>query len=224
MSLSLPKTQKAVRMMQRPVGNIVPGQDLVVFEEPVPEVSQLQEGEVLLHRLFLSLDPAMRGWMRDLRSYVPPVPVGAVMRGATVNEVVVSKSSKFKPGDIVQTKSADEAWVEFAVFPDKDVIKIQVAPGVEHLPLSAYLGVLGPTGLTAYFGLTRVGVPKAGETVLVSGAHIYAWMQYMYGCLLICSQRVLYSQHKICGYIRLSTITFLLFLSLSTLFTIGRVE
>ena len=167
--MSLPKTQKAVRLMQRPVGNIIPGKDLVVFDEAVPDPSTLEDGQVLLHRLFLSLDPAMRGWMRDIRSYVPPVKIGAIMRGATVNEVVASKSDKFKPGDIVQTKSADDAWVEFAVFPQSDVRKIDIAPGVANLPLSAYLGVLGPTGLTAYFGLLRVGMPKAGETVLVSG-------------------------------------------------------
>mmetsp|Transcript_1683 Transcript_1683/g.2533 ORF Transcript_1683/g.2533 Transcript_1683/m.2533 type:complete len:364 (-) Transcript_1683:922-2013(-) len=163
--MSLPHMQKVVRMMQRPVGEIQDG-DLVLREEKCPTIEELKDGEILVHRLFLSLDPAMRGWMRDLKSYIPPVKVGEIMRGGTICEVVASKHAGFKVGDVVQG-AMNEGWTEFAIQKGKATQKLPPIPG---LPLSAFLGVLGGTGMTAYFGLLRVGVPKAGETVLVSGA------------------------------------------------------
>jgi len=157
-----------VRMQRRPVGHIVPGQDLVATEEPAPKVDDLRPGQVLLHRLFLSLDPAMRGWMRDIPSYIPPVQIGAIMRGATINEVLASRNDRFKVGDIVADDS-NGGWSEYGITKGGALRKVSV-PGTEGLPFSAHLGVLGLTGLTAYFGLLRVGRPEKGETVLVSGA------------------------------------------------------
>lgn len=160
--------QYVVRLMRRPVGNIVPGVDLVASKESIPR-SAIQDGFVLLHRLFLSLDPAMRGWMRDMPSYVPPVKLGEIMRGMTVNEVVVSKNNNFRTGDIVIDESGTNGWSEYAKVKGSYCRHVGDLQGL-NLPLSAHLGVLGMTGLTAYFGLIDVGKPKAGETVLVSGA------------------------------------------------------
>ena len=171
---ALPSTQTVVRMVRRPVGHIVPGQDLVAKQEPTPAAADLAEGQVLVHRLFLSLDPAMRGWMRNQPSYVPPVQEGAIMRGGTINEVVASRSDRLRVGEIVLDQTMDGGWSEYAVLQDgPGLSRVQSQSPSQHaaaLPLSAHLGVLGGTGLTAYFGLLRVGRPKAGETVLVSGA------------------------------------------------------
>jgi len=163
--MQIPKTHKVVRMQRRPVGDIQDG-DLVCREETCPSITDLQEGEILVHRLYLSLDPAMRGWMRDLRSYIPPVKVGEIMRGGTINEVVASKNPKFQVGDLVQG-NINGGWSEFAILKGKGTQKLLDLP---NIPPSAFLGALGGTGLTAYFGLLRVGLPKAGDTVLVSGA------------------------------------------------------
>lgn len=165
----LPPTQTVVRMQRRAIGNIVPGEDLVAVSEATPKEAELQQGQLLLHRLFLSLDPAMRGWMRDIPSYIPPVQVGAVMRGATVNEVIASRDDRFAVGDIVTDQDPNGGWSEFSIASAKTAQKVPSALS-KDLPLSAHLGVLGLTGLTAYFGLLRVGQPKEGETVMVSGA------------------------------------------------------
>eukprot|EP00939_MAST-03C_sp_MAST-3C-sp1_P001461 g1461.t1 len=160
--------------MSRPVGNIVPNQDLVVRSESCPTLEDMDASkeEVLVHRLFLSIDPAMRGWMRDLKSYVPPVQIGDIMRGSTINEVVASTSSKFRKGDIVLDSSMDGGWSEYAVVRAKHLSLTGTGAygDFRDISLSSYLGVLGGTGLTAYFGMTKIGHLRAGETVLVSGA------------------------------------------------------
>ena len=157
----------AVRLMKRPVGMIVPGVDLVARSETRPSENDVGDGDVLLHRLYLSLDPAMRGWMNDIPSYVPPVKIGAIMRGGSVNEVVYSRNPKFKVGDVVMDNGMNEGWSEYAISSGKALERIQVDLERLGLPLSACLGVLGGTGLTAYFGFLRVGRPKRGEVVLV---------------------------------------------------------
>lgn len=165
----IPALQTVVRMMRRPVGAVRPGVDLVVQQEATPDAngSLMQGDEVLLHRLYLSLDPAMRGWMRDIPSYIPPVEVGAIMRGGTICEVVRSNHNRFRVGDLVQDDSMNGGWDEYAIVPGKRCRKLQSIPGI---PLTANLSVLGMTGMAAYFGLLNVGKPKAGETILVSAA------------------------------------------------------
>lgn len=158
--------QVVVRLMKRPVGLPVAGQDLVVGTAPMPAASSLQEGEVLLRNDFLALDPAMRGWMRDQRSYIPPVALGAVMRGSSVATVVASRAASLAPGDVVNC-FMELGWQSFGVASAAGVRK--VAP-VAGLPSTVHLSVLGGTGLTAYFGLLKVGVPEAGDTVVVSAA------------------------------------------------------
>lgn len=120
------------------------------------------DGQVLARNIYLSLDPAMRGWMTDRKSYIEPVQLGDVMRGLTVAEVLESKAEGFAPGDLV---SGALGWQSYAVARAKELQKL---PG--GLPLPLFLGPLGMTGLTAYFGLLDIGQPKEGETVLVSAA------------------------------------------------------
>jgi hypothetical protein len=147
------------RLATRPQG-MVKREDFDYVEEPV---SELQDGQVLVKILYVSLDPAMRGWMNEGRSYVPPVQIGEVMRAATAGEIVESKSEKLAVGDSVS------GWLgvqEYAVCDENAVLKVDT----ETVPLPTYIGALGMPGMTAYFGLLEVGAPKEGETVVVSGA------------------------------------------------------
>jgi len=132
-------------------------------EAPVPEP---RDGEVLLRNLYLSFDPTQRGWMEDRESYLPPVQIGEVMRAGSVAKVVQSRHPGFHEGDLVQTTGGWQDYV--AVKPGAGW------PGLSKLPPGVTpamaLGVLGVTGLTAYWGLLDLGQPKPGETVLVSGA------------------------------------------------------
>ena len=121
------------------------------------------EGEVLVAAEFISLDPAMRGWMRDARSYVPPVGLGEVMRAGGVGSVLASKHPDYAVGDHVSGLLGVQS---VACISGKELHKVDA----KLAPLSAYLGVLGMPGITAYFGLLDVGALQAGETVLVSGA------------------------------------------------------
>src|SRR5262245_40077658 len=119
-------------------------------------------GEILVKSLFLSFDPAMRGWMEDRPSYIPPVGLGEVMRGAAVGQVIESNDASFPVGSHV---SGFFGWQEYAIAGPGRAMPI--AAGT---PLTWPIGVLGITGLTAYFGMLEIGKPKPGETVVVSGA------------------------------------------------------
>ena len=147
------------RLAARPVG-MAKRSDWDLVEEDVPEP---KDGEFLVKVLYISLDPAMRGWMNEGRSYVPPVQIGEVMRALGAGTVVESKNPSFEVGDHVVGLFGVQ---EYAVSDGGGDIKVD--PGM--VPLPVYLGTLGMPGMTAYFGLLDVGKPKAGETVLVSGA------------------------------------------------------
>jgi NADPH-dependent curcumin reductase CurA len=125
---------------------------------PVPA-----DGEVVLKVLYLSLDPAMRGWMNDAKSYIPPVGIGEVMRAGGVGRVVASKNPRFNVGDVVTGSTGVQ---EYALSNGKDLVKVDP----KAAPLTVYLSALGMPGMTAYFGLLDIGKPRAGETVVVSGA------------------------------------------------------
>ena len=129
-------------------------------EEPVREV---RDGELLVKILYISLDPAMRGWCNESKSYVPPVGIGEVMRAGGLGRVVESKNPAFAPGDYVTGLMGVQ---EYAISDGKGLNKIDP----KMAPLPVYLGGLGMTGMTAYFGLLDVGQPKAGETVVISAA------------------------------------------------------
>lgn len=132
------------------------------FETKTTAVPALRDGEFLVRTLYLSIDPTIRGWI-DRDTYLPAVEIGAVVRSAGIGVVVESKNPKFSPGDRVFTLVG---WQEYAVVSDKDM-PAPVPPGIE--PTDA-LSVFGVTGMTAYFGLTEIGRPNPGETVVVSGA------------------------------------------------------
>jgi NADPH-dependent curcumin reductase CurA len=151
------------RLAARPVG-LPKASDWKVTSEPVRE---LADGEILVKTLYLSLDPAMRGWMNEGKSYIRPVAIDEVMRAGGIGKVVASKSPKFVVGDYVSGGTGvQEYWTGAAN--DKTAAFHKVDP--KAAPLPKYLNALGMPGMTAYFGLLDVGQPKAGETVVVSGA------------------------------------------------------
>jgi NADPH-dependent curcumin reductase CurA len=152
-------TNHQYRLAARPSG-MAKASDWDYGEEPAPE---LKDGEFLAKVLYISLDPAMRGWMNEGRSYVPPVQIGEVMRALGAGRVVESLNPSFKEGDHVIGLFGVQ---EYAASDGAGVITVD--PGL--VPLPVYLGALGMPGMTAYFGLLDVGQAKAGETVLVSGA------------------------------------------------------
>jgi NADPH-dependent curcumin reductase CurA len=149
----------AFRLAARPVG--LPTRDSWDYtEEPMAEPG---EGEVLIKVLYVSLDPAMRGWMNDVRSYVPPVPLGEVMRALVAGRVIESRNDALSVGDHVTGALGVQ---EYAVSDGSDLRKVD--PELAALPV--HLSTLGMTGMTAYFGLLDVGRPQAGDTVVVSAA------------------------------------------------------
>jgi NADPH-dependent curcumin reductase CurA len=147
------------RLAARPVG-LPKRSDWEFVSEPARAPA---DGEVLVGVKYLSLDPAMRGWMNEGKSYIAPVKLGDVMRAGGVGEVIESQAPDFAPGDFV---SGPLGIQSFATVRAKDLVKIDP----KLAPLPVYLNVLGMTGMTAYFGLLDVGEPKAGDTVVVSGA------------------------------------------------------
>ncbi|OSD06614.1 alcohol dehydrogenase [Trametes coccinea BRFM310] len=149
-------------LAERPKTTITPS---TFKREVVPFDLKPGREEILVKARYVSIDPAMRGWLNDARSYVPPVKIGEVMRAAVIAEVVeTGQGSAFKKGDVV---FGHFGWTEYAVVKDKHAERLHIQPGMEILD---FLGPLGPTGMTAYFGLLDVGKVQAGETLVVSGA------------------------------------------------------
>lgn len=147
------------RLAQRPVG-MCQRSNWNYTEEAM---RQPGDGEVLVKTLYLSLDPAMRGWMNEGKSYIPPVQIGEVMRAGGVGRVLASHHPAFNEGDHVYGTLGIQ---EYATLAGKTLTKVDARAAA----LPVYLGTLGMPGMTAYFGLLDVGAPKAGETVVVSGA------------------------------------------------------
>lgn len=133
------------------------------FEES--DIEDIKDDEMLVKNLYFGFDPTQRGWLNDMKSYMPPVQIGEVMRSSTISQVVESNISDFKPGDIVQ---GSFGWQEFGITDGKGFMNATKVP--EDIPVTASLSVYGVTGLTAYFGLLDIGKPKAGETIVISGA------------------------------------------------------
>jgi NADPH-dependent curcumin reductase len=150
-------------LRERPSGDFDPK----ILERVVEPVPQPGPGQALVRNLYLSLDPTNRIWMGEGESYLPPVPLGEVMRGGGVGQVVASNTPKYKVG---QKVGGMLNWQDYALIGENDPIAAQVIPGWLPAPLTATLGVLGVTGMTAYFGLLDIGKPLPGETVVVSAA------------------------------------------------------
>ena len=152
-----------IRLASRPVG--LPTRANWNFTtEPVTEPGP---GGVLVKTLYLSLDPAMRGWMNEGKSYIPPVEIGAVMRAGGVGQVIASQNPAFAVGDYV---NAGLDVQEYCLIEQEHIRRSKLFKIDPRLGLTSWLNVLGMPGMTGYFGLLDVGQPKAGETVVVSGA------------------------------------------------------
>jgi len=157
-----PTEYTRVLLAERPVGEFVPSTFKI---ETVPFDLKAGTGEVVVKVNWLSLDPAMRGWVRDARSYLPPVAIGEIMRaGALATVVEAGPGSTFSVGDIV---TGVIGMTEYAVVKDAAVYKVVAPQGIDPLE---FLNTLGSSGMTAYFGLNEIGKVKAGETLVVSGA------------------------------------------------------
>jgi NADPH-dependent curcumin reductase CurA len=154
-----PAANRQWRLAARPKGLPV-ATDWAFRTEPVPE---LGEGQFLVRVMYISLDPAMRGWMNDARSYVPPVGIGEVMRAGGVGRVVASQHPDFAVGNHV---SGVFGVQDYALSDGRGVVRVSA----ETAPLPKYLSMLGMPGMTAYFGLLDIGRPVEGETVVVSAA------------------------------------------------------
>lgn len=152
-------TTQQIVLVSRPKG--LP--TLENFRKEGVELPAINDGEVLLEGKYYSVDPYMRGRMNDAKSYAPPFETGKPLSGGVVAKVLESKSADFKSGDII---TGNLPWQKKIISAQKDIRKIDT----DIAPASYYLGILGMTGLTAYFGLMHIGKPKAGETVVVSGA------------------------------------------------------
>jgi NADPH-dependent curcumin reductase CurA len=155
----MPSTTRQIRLVSRPAG--WPSHEN--FELVEVEVPPLQPGQVLVRNTVMSVDPYMRGRMNDVKSYIPPFTLGEPLDGGAVGEVVASESDHVAVGDVVAHQLG---WREHAVLDSRHVRRIDTS----RVPASAYLGVLGMPGLTAYVGLARIAEVREGDTVFVSGA------------------------------------------------------
>ena len=163
----------------RPIGRGLIDDDFKLVETPVAEPG---EGEVLVKNLYIAFDPAQKGWMENLGGYVAPTEIGEVMRGSGVGEVVSSGAPGFAKGDKVQGMLR---WQDYALMPAKELLKI-----ADDDLLTANLGVMGTTGMTAYFGLNKIGKPFPGDTVVITGAagatgSVVGQMAKIAGCRVI---------------------------------------
>lgn len=155
-----PNVNRQVLLKARPDG-IPQAEHFALAEAPVPAPGA---GQILVRNLYLSVEPAMRGWVSAAANYSEPVPVGGVMRAFAAGRVEASRHPGFRPGELV---TGLFGWQDYAAV---DAAAVQRKVTETDLPLSASLGVLGLNGITAYFGLLEIGQPKAGETVVVSTA------------------------------------------------------
>ena len=152
-------TNRQVLLKSRPDG-IPQAENFEITEAPIPEI---QKGWVLIRNIYLSVEPAMRGWVSAVANYSEPVPIGGVMRAFATGRVEQSGHPDFAPGEFV---TGMFGWQDYALV-EPQTIQRKVDPS---LPISTSLGILGLNGLTAYFALLEVGQPKSGDTVVVSSA------------------------------------------------------
>jgi NADPH-dependent curcumin reductase CurA len=155
----MPERNRQVLLKRRPEGMPTPG-DFDVVDAPLPEP---KEGEVLLRGIYLSLDPYMRGRISGVRSYAKPTEIGDVIEGRVVGQVARSNHPDFREGDYAM---GGYGWQLYSAVPGNGLLKLDPA----EAPISTALGILGMPGMTAYVGLSDIGQPKAGETIVVSAA------------------------------------------------------
>jgi len=147
-------------LAQRPEGNIRPT-DFIWNEI---ELKEPQTDQILVRNIYLSLDPTNRGWMADVEGYLPPVPIGGVMRGIAIGVVEASRNDRFPEGSLVQGMLG---WQKYTITDGKG---LNILPNMPGIPLTAHFGLFGHIGMTAYFGLLEIGKPSAGETITITAA------------------------------------------------------
>ena len=177
------ETNRQWLLKERPSGLVGP-EHFERVDSPLPS-PDLDAGEVLVKTLMLGFDPAMRGWIRDERSYLPPVALGEPMRASGVGQVIASNNPQLPEGALVQGLLN---WQDYSIGDPAGLVPPRALP--EGVPPNMALSVFGTTSLTAYFGLLDVGRPKAGETVVVSGAagatgSVVAQIAKLKGCRVI---------------------------------------
>ena len=155
----MPEIRHSIVLRRRPEREPVP-EDFELVEDAVPSP---EAGEVVTRTIWLSIDPYMRGRLRDAKSYAAPVRIGEVMTGETVGEVIASGDPSVRPGDIVR---GARGWQSHILAPAKHLVPLDR----DGPPLSTHLGVLGMPGTTAYSGMKDIGAPRPGETVVISAA------------------------------------------------------
>ncbi|HEX4022832.1 MAG TPA: NADP-dependent oxidoreductase [Acidobacteriaceae bacterium] len=172
---------KEIRLQSRPQGEPTPDN----FELATVDLAELKNGEVLVRNAYFSVDPYMRGRMSDAKSYVPPFVLGKALEGAAIGQVVQSLNADFPVSTWVQSLYG---WRDYYIAPAGQLRKMDVS----QAPASAFLGVLGPTGLTAWVGLNDIAQIKEGETIFVSGAagavgSVVCQLAKLRGCRVIAS-------------------------------------
>ena len=170
---------KQIVLSSRPKGKPV----MANFETKNIDLPELADKEIVLEAMYFSVDPYMRGRMNDAKSYAPPFELGKPITGGVIAKVIKSNATNFKENDLV---TGNLPWQQHCIATENSVVKIDTTIA----PASYYLGVLGMPGLTAYFGLTHIGKPKNGETVVVSGAAgavglVAGQIAKMHGCRVI---------------------------------------
>ena len=153
------------------------------FQTKSIELPDIKEDELLLEAIYFSVDPYMRGRMNDTKSYTPPFEIGKPIAGGVVAKVLKSNDALFKVNDMV---TGNLPWQQQCIVTGKNLVQIDTSIA----PASYYLGILGMPGLTAYFGLMHIGKPKAGETIVVSGAAgavgiVVGQIAKLHGCRVI---------------------------------------
>ena len=156
------EVNRQLLLRERPTGEVLDE----CFELVESAVPSLGDGQVLVRTIWLAFDPAQRGWLNDIRSYVPPVAIGEVMRAYGIGEVVESNVPGVEPGDLVHTQVG---WQDYAVIEPATAHLFEPVPDSVEQP-ELMLGVLGVSGMTAYFGMTEIGRPVDGDVVLVTAA------------------------------------------------------
>ncbi len=159
----MPGTNRQFLLQSRPKGLVAPS-DLLLVESPVPVIG---DGQALARVRYLSMDPTMRMWMADVALYMPPVKLGDVMRCFGFAEIVESRHPRYKKGDKIIGLVGLQDYV---VINSADEASFQKVPSIPFVSDSTFLGTLGITGLTAYFGMTEIAKPQKGETLVVSAA------------------------------------------------------
>ena len=184
--MSATRSNTRIRLASRPVGNPQP-ENLTIETVPVPV---LEAGQVLVKTQYVSLDPAMRGWMNEGKSYIPPIQIGEVFRAGAAGQIIESIHPDYSVGDYVTGNWGVQQFGVLTGPSDRGRGDTILKVDTSIAPLETYMATLGMPGMTAYFGLLDTGKPQPGETVVVSGAagavgSVVGQIAKLKGCLVV---------------------------------------